>query len=99
VSSEIVGPLDRASERERVERRSARALAVELLGPLTILAGVVWAIFQPYRIVFLDPAGKGFYDYLIEPPLLVIGVGLLFALAIAPGLIDDLRSVDGLQDD
>ena len=92
MSSEIVGPLERASEREMVERRSGRALAIESLGPLTILGGIVWAIFQPYRIVFFDPAGKGFYDYLVQPPLLVIGVGLLFALAIAPGLIEDLRS-------
>jgi hypothetical protein len=95
VSSEIVGPLDRASERETVERRSLRALAIESLGPLTILGGVVWIIFQPYRIVFFDRAGKGFYDYLVQPPLLVIGVGLLFALAIAPGLIDDLRNARG----
>jgi len=97
VSSEIVGPLDRASERETVERRSLRVLAIESLGPLTILGGVVWAIFQPYRIVFIDHAGKGFYDYLVQPPLLVIGVGLLFTLAIAPGLIADLRSSRGSQ--
>lgn len=97
MSLEIVGPLDQASERERVERRSGRALAIESLGPLTILGGIVWAIFQPYRIVFFDRAGKGFYDYLVQPPLLVIGVGLLFSLAIAPGLIDDLRSARGTE--
>ena len=97
MSSEIVGPLDRASEREKVERRSLRALAIEALGPLTILCGVVWAIFQPYRIVFFDLAGKGLYDYLVQPPLLVIGVGLLFAFAIAPGLLEDLRSTDGAE--
>ena len=92
VSSEIVGPLERATEREGAVRRSGRALAIESLGPLTILGGIVWAIFQPYRIVFFGHAGKGFYDYLVQPPLLVIGVGLLFALAIAPGLLEDLRS-------
>ena len=97
MSSEIVGPLDRAPERETVEYRSLRALAIESLGPLTILGGVVWTIFQPYRIVFFDRAGKGFYDYLVQAPLLVIGVGLLFALAIAPGLIDDLRSARGTE--
>ena len=97
MSSEIVGPLDRASEREKVERRSLRALAIEALGPLTILGGVVWAIFQPYRIVFFNRGGKGFYDYLVQPPLLVIGVGLLFAFAIAPGLLTDLRSTDGTK--
>lgn len=95
MSYEIAGPLERASEQTTVGRRSARTLAIETLGPLTILGGIVWAIFQPYRIVFFDRAGNGFYDYLIQPPLLVIGVGLLFALAIAPGLIDDLRSSDG----
>ena len=92
MSSDIVGPLERASEREEIERRSLRAFAIESLGPVTILGGVVWAIFQPYRLVFFDHAGKGFYDYLVQPPLLVIGVGLLFALVIAPGLLDDLRS-------
>jgi len=92
VSSDIVGPLERASEKRTTERRSLRALAIESLGPVTILGGVVWAIFQPYRIVFLDHAGKGFYDYLLQPPLLVIGVGLFFALVIAPGLLDDLRA-------
>jgi hypothetical protein len=95
VSSEIVGPLEGAHKQEEVERRSGRVLAIEFLGPLTILGGVVWAIFQPYRLVFLDSAGKGFYDYLLQPPLLVIGVGLIFTLAIAPGLIEDLRSADG----
>jgi len=92
VSSDIVGPLERAPEREEIERRSLRAFAIESLGPVTILGGIVWAIFQPYRIVFFDHADKGFYDYLVQPPLLVIGVGLLFALVIAPGLLDDLRS-------
>ena len=92
MSSDIVGPLERAPEHEVTERRTARALAIELLGPVTILGGVVWAIFQPYRIVFLDPDNKGFYDFLVQPPLLVIGVGLFFALVIAPGLLDDLRS-------
>jgi len=97
VSSEIVGPLERATERDDAGRRSGRALAIESIGPLTILGGIVWAIFQPYRIVFLDHAGKGFYDYLVQPPLLVIGVGLLFAFAIAPGLLTDLRSTDGTK--
>ncbi len=91
MSSEYAGPLERGAERSRTARRSARMLAVESLGPLTILGGAVWAIAQPYRIVFLEPAGKGFYDYLIQPPLLVILVGLVFALGIAPGLIEDLR--------
>jgi len=97
MSSEIVGPLERAPERERVEGRSGRELAVESLGPLTILGGIVWAILQPYRIVFFNPAGQGFYDYLIQGPVLVVGVGLFFALVIAPGLIEDLRSGRGAE--
>lgn len=92
MSSEIAGPLDRGVEKGRRERVSVQALAIEAIGPLTILGGVVWAILQPYRIVFFHRAGQGFYDYLVQPPLLVIGVGLLFAFAIAPGLIDDFRS-------
>jgi hypothetical protein len=97
VSSEIVGPLEGSRNQEGVEHRSGRVLAIEFLGPLTILGGVVWAILQPYRVVFLHPAGKGLYDYLFQPPLLVAGVGLIFVLAIAPGLIEDLRSADGTQ--
>ena len=92
MSSEIVGPLDGAPERETLAHRSARELAIECLGPLTILGGIVWAILQPYRIVFLHRDGKGFYDYLFQAPLLVVLVGVLFSLAIAPGLIEDLRS-------
>lgn len=95
MSSEIVGPLDRASDREATEYRSPPARIIELLGPLTILGGIVWAILQPYRIVFFDRAGKGFYDYLVQPPLLVIGVGLFFSLAVAPGLLEDIRSARG----
>ena len=97
MSSEIVGPLERVTEREKVGHRSGRALAIEALGPLTVLGGFVWAILQPYRIVFFDRADKGFYDYLVQPPLLVIGVGILFALAIAPGLLEDLRAADGTE--
>jgi hypothetical protein len=97
VSSEIVGPLEGSRNQEEAERRSGRVLAIEFLGPLTILGGVVWAILQPYRVVFLHPAGKGLYDYLFQPPLLVVGVGLIFMLAIAPGLIEDLRSADDTQ--
>jgi hypothetical protein len=75
-------------------RRQRRAIAVLLLGPLTMLGGLVWAIAQPYRIVFLYPEGKGFYDYVAQPPLLVVIVGAIFMLAIAPGLIEDLERGD-----
>jgi hypothetical protein len=89
--------------RERLERRSPeairrqrRVIAVLLLGPVTMLGGLVWAIAQPYRIVFLDGDGKGAYDYLVQPPLLVVVVGLVYMLLIAPGLAEDLeREGDG----
>jgi len=86
VSSEVATGIP-----ERDERRSARVLGVQLLGPLTILAGIVWAIAQPYRIAFLHPHGKGVYDFLVQPPLLVVLVGAAFALLIAPGLVQDLE--------
>jgi hypothetical protein len=95
VSSEIVGPFESAGKRHRVSR-SGRELTIEFLGPITILGGIVWGILQPYRIVFFDRgASLGFYDYLIQPPLLVIVVGALFTFAIAPGLLEDLRHADG----
>ena len=71
--------------------RQRRVVGVQLLGPLTILAGVVWAVAQPWRIAFLYPDGKGFYDYVAQPPLLVVLVGLLFIFLVAPGLIEDLE--------
>lgn len=90
VSSEWVTTLE-----ERVSRQPLRVLAIEGIGPLTVLAGIVWAIAQPYRITFLYRDGKGFYDFLVQPPLLVVGVGLFFAFAIAPGILDDLREGNG----
>ena len=77
---------------ERTAHRPGRALAVQLLGPLTILAGVVWSVAQPYRIAFLHPHGKGVYDFLVQPPLLVVLVGVAFAFLIAPGIVEDLEN-------
>ena len=91
MSSEIATSIPREDERQATVRRPWRALAIQLLGPLTILGGLVWAIAQPYRIVLLDRAGQGIYDYLFQPPLLVMLVGLAFSLVIAPGLVEDLE--------
>ena len=77
--------------KESVARRTPRMVAIEALGPLTMLGGVVWAIAQPYRVALFHPAGKGLYDWLVEPPLLVVAIGLLFAAVIVPGIIEDLR--------
>jgi hypothetical protein len=79
------------TERAATRTRSARARLVGLLGPMTMLGGVAWAFLQPYRITLLHPHGEGFWWLLVEPPLLVVGVGLVFALFVAPGLIEDLE--------
>ncbi len=93
MSSEIASSIpERAARlRSRAPRRQLKALVVQLLGPLTMLAGFVWAIAQPYRIVFLDRDGKGAYDYLVQGPLLVMLVGLAYFLLVAPGLVEDLE--------
>ena len=72
-------------------RRTWRVRAVLALGPLTVAAGIVWAVVQPYRITALDPGGQGFWWLFVEPPLLVILVGLLFAWLVAPGVVRDLE--------
>ena len=77
---------------ERAHSRPLRATAINLIGPLTMLAGVAWGFLQPYRITLLHPHGQGFWWLLVEPPLLVVGVGVFFALFIAPGLIEDLEA-------
>jgi hypothetical protein len=90
VHSDIATSIPREQVR-RLARRPWRPLAVQLLGPLTILGGLVWAVAQPYRIVLLDREGRGLYDYLFQAPLLAIAVGLVFTVAIAPGLVEDLE--------
>jgi hypothetical protein len=79
------------SELELPRQRTARARLVSAIGPLTALAGVIWAIVQPYRLTILHPHGEGFWWLFVEPPLLVIAVGLFFYFAVVPGLLDDLE--------
>jgi hypothetical protein len=93
MSSEIASTLSK-----RVPRRSTwtlprepRVALIRFLGPATIIGGLVWALVQPYRIAFLHPDGKGFYDFLAQPPLLVGLVGVVFATLVAPGLVEDLE--------
>jgi hypothetical protein len=71
-------------------RRLARRVAVSLLGPVTAGIGVVWALAQPYRLTFLHPHGQSFWNLAVEPPLLVVLVGVLFQLLILPALLEDL---------
>jgi hypothetical protein len=84
VSAELV------SELRTRTRRTAATRIVSGLGPATALAGIVWAIVQPYRVTLLHPVGEGFWWLLVEPPLLVIAVGLFFHFAVAPGVLEDL---------
>ena len=90
--NEFVTSRTKAAVLARASRRGLRVLAVEALGPLTVLGGIVWAFAQPYRVTFFYPEGKGFWDWAVQPPLLVVLVGLLFALVVAPGIVDDLES-------
>ena len=79
------------TELEAPRQRTARARLVSALGPVTALAGVVWAIAQPYRITLLHPRGEEFWWLFVEPPLLVILVGMLFHFVVLPGLLEDLE--------
>jgi hypothetical protein len=78
-----------------LSEHSIRARVIALLGPLTSLAGVFWALAQPYRITILHPHGQGIWWLLIEPPLLVVGVGVVFTYAIARPLLADLQAGRG----
>ncbi len=71
----------------------SRVLIISSLGPLTSLGGLIWAIVQPYRITLLHPHGQGFWWLLVEPPLLVMVVGLIFARVVARPLVADLESL------
>jgi hypothetical protein len=79
------------SELEAPRTRAVRARAVSALGPVTIVAGVAWALIQPYRVTLLHPHGEGFWWLAVEPPLLVVAVGLLFHFLVLPGLLRDLE--------
>lgn len=76
-------------------RRSAQARVISLLGPLTVAGGVAWALWQPYRVTLLHPHHQGFWWLAVEPPLLVMIAGLLFARLVARPLLDDLEAAGG----
>ena len=71
--------------------RTWRARLLSGLGPATVLAGVVWALLQPYRLTLLHPAGESFWWLVVEPPLLVVLVGIVFHFTVVPGLLADLE--------
>ena len=71
--------------------RSWRARIVAGHGPATAVAGIAWALLQPYRVTLLHPRGESFWWLAVEPPLLVVLVGLLFHFVVLPGLLHDLE--------
>ena len=79
------------SETRTKERVATRARVVLALGPLTSLAGIGWAVAQPWRLTLLHPVGQGFWWLFSEPPLYVVLVGLLFRFVVAPGIARDLE--------
>jgi hypothetical protein len=74
--------------------RTRGAYAVSMLGPVTAAAGLVWAVLQPDRITLLHPFHQGFWWLVIEPPLLVVLAGVIFALVVARPLIADMEARD-----
>jgi hypothetical protein len=46
---------------------------------------------QPERVTLLHPHAQGFWWLFVEPPLLVIAVGLFFHFFVVPGLLEDLE--------
>jgi hypothetical protein len=94
VNAELVHELKKAPRqraRAPLQRAATRARIVSALGPATVLGGVGWALVQPYRITLLHPRGQGFWWLFVEPPLLVIAVGLFFYFVVVPGLLQDLE--------
>jgi hypothetical protein len=83
------------SELEVPRQRTWRGRAVGALGPTTVLGGVIWALVQPYRVTLLHPHGQGFWWLFVEPPLLVVLVGVVFWLTVARGLLEDLEETEG----
>jgi hypothetical protein len=59
-----------------------------------VLAGVVWGFVQPYRLTFLHPRGQGFWWLAVEPPLLVVLVGVLFSTLVLPSLLEDIEEAE-----
>lgn len=80
-----------STTRPHAAATTLRARVVLALGPLTMLAGVAWALVQPYRITLLHPFGQGFWWLFAEPPLYVVLFGLLFHLVVARPLVADLE--------
>jgi hypothetical protein len=81
----------RAGTAGRFRAAFSREHLVLALGPAVSLAGVAWAVAQPWRITFFDLYAQSFWWSVSQPPLYVVLVGILFRVFIAPGLVRDLR--------
>ena len=84
-------PALRTFRASRTHRHARRIQVLSFVGPATGAAGVIWAILQPYRVTLFHPSGQSFWWLVAEPPLLVIVVGVVFALFVARPLISDLE--------
>ena len=91
MSADVAHELHRRKHTETTTRPPCVRLVLAV-GPLTALAGVLWAVAQPWRLTLLHPVGQGFWWLLAEPPLYVVLVGVLFRFVIAPGLVEDLEA-------
>jgi hypothetical protein len=84
-----------ASSATAERMRITRPQLVSLLGPLISAGGIVWAILQPDRVTLLHPFHQGFWWLVAEPPLLVVLVGIVFAILVAKPLLRDLEEHGG----
>ena len=75
----------------RARTMTRRQVVLSLLGPMTALAGVAWAIVQPWRITLLHPHDQGFWWLFVQPPLWILLAGLGFHVLVARPLIEDLE--------
>jgi len=90
-------PLDARGNGAPVADTSTRETAARVvisLGPGTVVAGLVWALLQPYRVTLFEPQGQSFWWLAVEPPLLVVLVGVVFHLVVARGLVRDLLDAE-----
>jgi hypothetical protein len=70
---------------------SLRPRLVLGLGWTAVVAGVLWAVVQPWRLTILHPFDQGFWWLVSEPPLYVVAAGLVFRFVVAPALVEDLE--------
>ena len=52
-------------------------------------------MWQPYRVTLLHPHHQGFWWLVLEPPLYVMLVGVLFSWLVVRGLLEDLDAAEG----